>query len=220
MRPRVQGQPSRAADVAVDAADHPIPARPAVAGACVKPVSVVTGLLLQQHRPPVVAQSRRTNPGLKSHSAREIEAVGVRHAHERIRAVKRQRVAIATRVGARPAGVRNRAIVSVARLISGGRAGAGVEAVRGDETGRRPRVRHRYGDSCRRRGVPGHVSCDRGEGMRAVADFGRIPGDRVRSRRVFEPEIRSVELELDAGDGVVVGRVRGDLERAGDSGAA
>ena len=85
----------------------------------------------------------------------------------------------------------------------------------GDEVGRLlVRDRDRYG--ARSGEVLGCVTRGGREGVRAVCHWSRVPAEAVRSRGVLGTEVLPVELELDAGDGRVVGCVGRDRDGPGE----
>ena len=117
--------------------------------------------------------------------------------------------------GARRQHPRPRYRLAVCRRGDPHRRGRGV---RGRRWRRRGGVGYRHRQ--RIRGVLNaeQIPRDRGQGMRAIAGGGRVPGDRVRRARVFGAEVGAVEFELDAADGYKTDDAYActDRDRAGD----
>src|SRR5439155_1651856 len=104
------------------------------------------------------------------------------------------------------------------------RVGGDCDRGRDRRAGRRrrhgPRCRHGavpvYGDRGGGGGIVGGVAGDRSQGMGARGGGGGVPSDRIRGRRVFRAQGRSIELDLDADHTHVVRSVGGNRDGAGD----
>ena len=194
MRPGVQRQLRRAADVAVDAADHPVAARDGRAGprARVEAVGVVAGLLLQGDGAPRVAERRRVAPTPRSSCplvrSSEFESGMLTEAF-----VPLKESALPNRPAVAPAQV---AFVIVPLLPLPGLVGQPPCRCRCRTRRRRrrpaaaPAFATVTGTAADGRRVAGRVARDRGERVRAVRRRRRVPGDRVRRGRVLGAEDR------------------------------
>ncbi len=131
MCPRGCGQLRRPAEIVIDVRVRV--AGGAVAGGVrIEAVGVVAGPLLEEHGLPV-GERRRPHPCFERHAAAEVEGGGVGDRDDGVVAVEGERVAVPAGARSRPGRARERAVVAAAGLVDGGRAGAFVEPVGGDE---------------------------------------------------------------------------------------
>src|SRR5438093_165940 len=142
-----------------------------------------------------------------------VEGAQRRQIDARAAAVETQR---RPKLARHPTRAPHRRLIPVPRRITRDRARTIIERVGRDRAARRRRRGDGDGDGGGAGGVAGRVAGDGGEDVRAGGGGAGVPAERVGACGVFAAEVDAVELELDAGDAVVVAGAGADGGAAAD----